>query len=1084
MTTGFPDVRPAPEDRYEPFPITDTQLAYVLGREDSYEYGGVAAHGYYEYEGAIDSARFTAVWNRLIERHDALRLVVDVDLRQQRIVPTVPTFEPTEHDLRGLSVGERDAKLAELRTTYSHVVIDPGTWPLWHVAISRIDDQVSRIHIGFDGLCFDYLSWRLLLAELTALYADPAAELPAIELSFRDYVLATEELGSSELYLRSERYWTKRLASFPSAPVLPAGSGNGEGRANTRFTRREAGLEPRRWQELTTRARSLGLTPSAFMMAAFGEVLAAWSGETRFALNIPGMNRLPLHPEVEKVIGEFASVSVLEIDHDPAATFIERAERIQDTLWDDLEYSHYSGLRFMRELTRRDGNSNRARMPIVLTSTLGWSDGERTPLDGRVTEIFSLSQTPQVSLDVQIHEADGELYYNWDTVDSAFAPGLIDDMFTAFRELLERLADSAELWDQTDIGVVPLSEARLDGRHLDRGTDLVPDLFVARATSRPNHPALIDGPTTITYGQLLDQVNRIGNALALQDDRPIVAVLVGKGWQQFAAVYAVLTSGGAYLPIDVSLPADRVRSILERSGAAAALTESTLRPDLRDAVAQSVSVLVDVDGPAVADAATERTHLASAASDLAYVLFTSGSTGVPKGVMVEHGGLVNCVLDTVETFDVSTADASIAVSALHHDMSGFDVFVALTAGSTVVIPDADRHRDPEHWSDLVADHRVTLWCSVPAMLDMLGSAATTQLPSLRLALTGGDWVPPQLLGKLRERAANVGLISIGGPTETTLWNIWRRVDVVDPAWRSVPYGVPIANTSYLLLDSGLRPVPAGVVGEMYCAGPGVARGYLGDPERTAASFPLHPATGERLFRTGDYGRRMAGGEIEFVGRRDRQVKIGGHRVELGDVESALASLPAVETAVVTPVVAGDGHSCRALVAHVVGDSDAGTIGGALLELLPLHMVPATFRFVDALPLTANNKVDYRALTAIGAGAPVSVTRREPSTALEKVVAAVWQEILNVPDVAVDDNFYALGGDSVIAITVTKELREVLVDPGIDLRMLLDSLTVERLAKNLLAAEPMPGRLNEVAGIYLEILALSDAEIATELREQH
>ncbi|MEU4344125.1 amino acid adenylation domain-containing protein [Nocardia sp. NPDC023852] len=1088
MTTGFPTVRPAPDDRFRPFALTDTQLAYVLGRDDAYHYGGVAAHGYYEYEGAIDIDRFTAAWRSLVERHDALRLTIDIERREQRVLESVPPFHPVVRDLRGLTESARAALLAELRDTYSHLVPNPGTWPLFHIAVSRLDDENSRIHIGFDGLCFDYLSWRLLLAELSLRYRDPAAELPELSLTFRDYVGALSELENAELYRRSQRYWTDRVATFPAAPQLPANRSTDI--SATRFTRREAGMPPAQWRQLTRHARVQGLTTSALMIAAFSEVLAVWSGEHRFALNIPSMNRIPLHPQVEAVVGEFASISALAVDHDNDATFAARAKRIQATLWDDLEHSHYSGLRFMRELTRHDGSSDRARMPIVLTSTLGWSDGARTPFDGQVREVYALSQTPQVSLDVQIHEHDDELYYNWDTVDSAFAPGVIDAMFTAFRQLLERLARSAEVWQQADLSIVPLADAEVTGREVDTAAALVPELFVERVRRQPDHPALIDGSVTITYGALLDHACRIANRLAAtcgrSDDQPIVAILLDKGWRQFAAVYGVLLSGAAYLPIDISAPPERIRGMLDRSGVVAALTGDATSAAVR-AVAEDLPhlALVDVDGVAVRTSSTLVPDISIDRADLAYVLYTSGSTGEPKGVMIEHGGVVNCVVDTMTSLAIGPADRSLAVSALHHDMSGLDVFVMLCAGATVVVPAADRRRDPRHWRSLAAEYAVSVWCSVPAMLEMLRAEGGTPLTAMRLALVGGDWVAPTLVDQLREQCPSARLVSIGGPTETTLWNIWHAVGDIDPAWRSVPYGRPIANTRYLLLDQAMRPVPAGVVGEMYCGGPGIARGYLDDPERTATSFTIYPRTGERLYRTGDFGRLLPSGEIEFVGRRDRQVKVRGHRIELGDVEAAVASLPQVDAAVVTPVPATDGRGSRALVAHVVVNREFAVeeLRRDIAAVLPPHMVPGTMRLIESLPLTANGKVDYRALVAAAAEAAGPVERRDgAATPLEAVLAQVWQDVMHVPAVGIGDNFYALGGDSVVAVDVTRELREVLADPTIDLHLLLASPTLGELARSLQAREKSPGRLDEIARIYLEILELSDDQVESELAD--
>lgn len=1084
MTSGFPVVRSAPHDSQLPFPLTDTQVAYVLGREDAFEFGGVAAHGYYEYEGAVDPVRFTAAWNQLVDRHDALRLVVDTEKHQQRVLASVPWFEPTIHDLQGLPESARNERLDELREQYSHWVADPGQWPLFHIAISLIDARTVRLHIGFDGLCFDYLSWRLLLSELTLLYRDPAGPLPELTLTFRDYILALAEFEDTDLYRRSERYWLERVSTFPTAPQLPYGAQRPD---TTRFVRREADLAPDRWGRLTSRARAHGLTPSALMMAVFAEVIAVWSAEDRFALNVPSMNRMPLHPQVEAVVGEFASLCAVEIQHDRHDSFLSRAQSIQASLWDVLEHSHYSALRFMRELARHDRAPERSRMPIVLTSTLGWSEGARTPFDGAVSEVYALSQTPQVSLDVQIHEQDGELYYNWDTVDSAFAPGVIDAMFTAFDRLLQRLADSAELWLHSDMELVSDRAAEITGPQQEPGAALLPDLFVRRARAQPNHPALIDGPHSINYAELLDSASRIANHLremaTARTDQPIVVVALDKGWRQFAAVYGVMLAGAAYLPLDTAAPSHRQRTILDDAGTTIVLTDTTTPRAVLDVLGDRPELtIIDIEGAAVRAADPNPPNVDINTHDLVYVLYTSGSSGIPKGVMVEHGGVLNCVADTIASFDIGTGDISLSVSALHHDMSGFDVFVVLAAGATVVVTAGEGRRNPAHWRQLVAEHGVTLWCSVPAMVDMLHAEGGTALTSPRLVFSGGDRISPALVDRLAAACPNAQFVSIGGPTETTLWNIWFPVEASTHDLRSIPYGRPIANTRYCLLDHAGRPVPKGVVGEMYCAGPGVARGYLGRCELTDDVFVTLPDSGERAYRTGDFGRLGSEGAIEFVGRRDRQVKLRGHRIELGEVETVLGTVLGVDEAAVTVSSAGNGDDRHALVAHITGSGTvhADHLRRTAAQLLPAHMVPTVFHHVDALPLTANGKVDYRALAASATAVPVQTGPLRSATALDAVLADIWCGVLDVPAIGPDDNFYALGGNSVVAVAVTREMREVLDDPTIDLHLLLNTRTLGELARNLVARETDPQRLDRVARTYLEILELSNDAVESEL----
>jgi amino acid adenylation domain-containing protein len=511
---------------------------------------------------------------------------------------------------------------------------------------------------------------------------------------------------------------------------------------------------------------------------------------------------------------------------------------------------------------------------------------------------------------------------------------MTDDMHAAFGHLVEHLAaqDVDAAWEQP--APVPLPAAQHERRRAaERAADKedalpavrVHDALLQRAADTPDRPAIITSSRTVTYGELVRTANRLGRRLRELGARPdtLVAVLMDKGWEQVAAVLGILQAGAAYLPIDARLPVQRVAHLIERGEVDIVLTQSSvdsrvplpstvrrLHVDDADVVTENDGPLAPVQGP----------------GNLAYVLFTSGSTGQPKGVMVEHRGLVNATLATNARFAVGADDRVLAVTALHHDMSAFDLFGVLGAGGAIVMPDAEGVRDPAHWAELMRRERVTLWNSVPAMMEMLLEYADDRpqaLPdSLRLAFLGGDWIPLSAPDRLRAHVDAARIVSVGGPTETTLWNIWFPVERVDPAWKSIPYGRPIPRTRYYVLDETLEERPDWVPGELCCAGVGVARGYWRDDTRTAERFVVHPRTGERLYRTGDLGRRHPDGHIEFLGRVDFQIKIQGHRIEPGEIEFALARHSAVRAAVVTSHRNPQGQP--SLVAYVVTDRPADT----------------------------------------------------------------------------------------------------------------------------------------------------------------
>ncbi|MFI6348456.1 amino acid adenylation domain-containing protein [Streptomyces sp. NPDC050560] len=1107
----------APGGRGRPFPLTETQQAYLLGRGDGYPLGNVSTHAYLEFEGPLDVTRFVHAWRRLVDRHGMLRAVIDPRRLEQRVLAEVPDPPVEIADLRGLPPAEVAAALAALRERLSHEVRPADRWPLFSVAVCLLGEGVCRVHVGFDGLTVDWASWHVMYRDLSAYYDDPDAELPPLAAGFDDYVRAVAEEGADgggAFEEEDREFWRERLSALPGPPQLPLAT-DPDTVATPRFVRREALMEPARWAELKQRAAAAGLTPTGAVLAAYAEVVAQWSDGERFTLNVPGMNREPLVPSVGELVGEFASFTLVPFDRTGTGSFTARARALQRALLEGLEHPGMSGVRLLRELTRLRGGE-RASMPVVLTSTLALTGAAPHTLERALTQVYGITQTPQVHLDAQVEERRGALALNWDAVEELFPPGLLDTMFAAWTGLLDRLAADPAAWDAD--GAVPLPEQQRERRAAARGPrreipdELVHDAFLRQAEADPGAPAVVCRDAALTRGELLARARvlagRLAGAMARRPAAP-VALLLEKGVEQPVAALAVLLAGGAYVPLEAGAPPARLRALLEIAAPSAVVTHAplagdvppgpwrVLRADAPDDGQGADGAGVRADGGGQGDGGVRR-----GPGDLAYALFTSGTTGTPKAALIEHRGVVNCLRETVAHFGVGPGDRVLGLTPFHHDMALFDLFGVLGAGGVLVLPQEARRTDPHHWLDLARRHRVTVWNSVPAMMEMLlGALADAEsrgapLPApadLRLAFLGGDWVAPAMLRELARRVPGARAVSVGGPTETTLWNIWHPVGPEDREAASVPYGRPLANTRYHLLDSGLRERPEGVVGEMYCSGPGLARGYLGDPEATAAAFVTHPRTGERLYRTGDLGRFRSDGVIEFVGRRDGQVQIAGRRVEPAEVEAALTALSGVAAAAVVPVPRGEGPGYRGLAAFVAGAHgaaapDGGELRARLAGALPRHLVPGRFTVLDALPLTGSGKVDRAALArrALEPAAPAdgahepSAGAGAPDDPLVGLLALTWAEALGVARVGPHDNFFELGGDSLVGARVLARLRAVFPDEELAPATLMATSDVTDMAGTLAAKEAVPGRMAQIAAVHLHVAALGPEELAAEL----
>jgi amino acid adenylation domain-containing protein len=1091
MKTKLPTVIPAPKERYEPFPLTDIQQAYWIGRGSSFDLGGVSCHIYCEIEFQnLDVERLQLALRRMIDRHEMLRAIFLPDGRQQ-ILEQIPPYELRVLDLRGQSPEQVAPRLEAVRSEMSHQVLPTDRAPMFEFRASLLDNQWTRLHVSLDVLVSDARSFGILFGELQQVYENPEIILPPLDLSFRDYVLATTHLENSGLYLRSKEYWLKRVTSLPPAPELPFAT-NPSAVKKVRFGRRNARINSESWRLLKSRATKAGLTPTVLLLAAYSEVLGLWAKNPRFTINLTLFNRLPLHPQVNEIIGDFTSVTMLEVDTTEQPTFRARARHLQQQLWADMDHRYFGGVQVLRELSKQLGDHHGAAMPIVFTSLL--ADQENNKSANRTfwvwSGVYDITQTPQVWLDYAALEDAGELAVRWDSVEELFPAGMLDDMFDAYCRLLRRLADEEESWQESRYTMASklVPPAQLEQRNAINTTesllttDLLHSFFFEQAVQRPDQIAVITPKRTLSYREVQNLANRAAHWLRQRgaDPNSLVAVVMEKGWEQVVGVLAVLASGAAYLPIDAKLPKERLAYILDHGQVSLVLTQSWHDENI-DWPAGIQRFCVDqTDQSGLNESSLEAVQKPG---DLAYVIYTSGSTGLPKGVMIDHRGAVNTILDINQRFQVKPGDRVLALSALNFDLSVYDIFGLLAAGGTIVMPEAFSELDPNHWAELMVKHGVTMWNTVPALMQMLTEHLAGQSEnlseSLRLVMMSGDWIPVDLPDRIKNMAASVKVVGLGGATEASIWSILYPIETVEASWTSIPYGRPMTNQSFHVLNEAMAPCPLWVPGQLYIGGIGLAKGYWRDEEKTRSSFIKHPQTGERLYRTGDLGRYLPDGDIEFLGREDFQVKIRGHRIELGEIEAALIQHPKVLASVARAV--GDMRENKRLVAYIVPVQEPvsgsqkdkkppatneqaisltkssaaqpsiadGAIAEELREFLrgklPEYMVPAVFVLMDALPLSANGKVDRKALPEPDMGTAFAKEYVAPRTDTERTLAEIWKEVLKQGQVGVHDDFFEVGGDSLLATQAMSRINR-LFNTHIPLRKLFEVRKLEALAQ--------------------------------------
>lgn len=1033
----------------QPFALTDMQRAYWLGRQTVFPLGGIAAHGYLEIQCTdteLNIQRLEKTLNQIIAAHPMLRMRLTPDGRQE-ILKEVPYYT--------IEYRKGPKETLTCRSQMQSEILPVETWPLFRIYLTGSDESPQKfLHISFDILVFDVASVALWLSEWHSLYKGIKVTPSIQKRHFSQYVAEIENKKGSNASENDKLWWNTHIATLPRAPQLPLAKHPREVTPPT-ILRKETVIEPTSWELLKKNTAKARVTPAALFATVLGETLSRFSRSPDMTLNLTLFDRSGERMAYDGVMGDFTSMLPVAVRTGSSESLHSLCQAVHTEICQALSHAEINGAEVSAEISRIQGFSNENPLPVVLTCAAG-SEGlsylDAASLFGPV--VFARNQAPQTWIDVQVVDYQGGLSLVWDYVDNLFPEGVIDRLFALFIELLQD-AISAASWH------IPLSSLR-QPQLASHSLELLPGAaqplfapFLENVAKTPAAPAVITPEQTFSYAELEHASDVLAHKLCvdgLVKKGDLVGIALMRGWKQIVAVLAVLRAGGAYLPINVDDPKDRIETILSEGHAAVILTEESVLPILPKAI----HICVDED-LFKTEKIGEKIELEIDSKDVAYVIFTSGSTGKPKGVVVSHQAALNTIFDINSRNKVTSDDRLFGVSQLNFDLSVYDIFGTLTAGAALIVPPHTSLPEPATWLNLIKTTKATVWNSVPALAQLLVEeimSSGTSLESLRLFLLSGDWLPVDLAKQILNLPQKPRLVSMGGATEAAIWSVEKVVENISPIQKNIPYGKPLSGQMLYVLDSLMRPCPIWVPGEIYIAGVGLAEGYLHQEDLTRNSFKKHPVTGERLYKTGDWGRWLPDGDIEFLGREDAQVKINGMRIELGEIEALIANCPGVIQAVA--VVTGNSGN-KKIVAFVLTDGssqkDEHEIRNTLKQKLPAGWIPSEIYFESSLPLTSNGKIDRQKLVT-KAKDTIQIYQKTKKVFLEsesqQKIADIWGDILNTYP-GVDVSFFDAGGTSFLALQLASRLTKAL-GKTVPVISLFQYTTIASQAKYLIDVE--------------------------------
>jgi len=1055
-TSNPKDLKPAPEARDAwvfPTSFAQRRLWFIDQLETDKTVYNVP--GAFRIRGHLHPGILERSFAAVIARHEILRTTFrPVNGEPMQIVAVTADFHLPVIDLRSLPAVAREAEVMRIIQAEPERPFDLAEGPLLRAALLELGPSEQVLILSLHHIITDSWSHEVLMRELTSIYSalikGEMPALPELPIQYADFAAWQRGAMKGEVLEKELGYWRERLKGV--APLdLPHRPGHAPADASegATFT---FDLPEHVTAAVRAMAQREGLTLFTAFLAAWEAFLARYTGQTDIAVGSPISNRS--RTETEGLIGFFLNTLVLRTDLSDNPTVREALRRVRDAALEAFSHQDLPFEMIVEELrpARQPGKNPLVRVMFVLITgdEKAWrtTDAELDPVP--------IAET-KAKFDLMLHLRDtgrairGALVYD----KGSFNRVMVHRIAAHFETLLAGMAAHPDARINSLPLILPEERERILHAWNDTATPFPADrtihaLFREQAQLNPGAIAVEDGGRQVNYGELNRNSDAVAAMLVRAGVRPgdAVAISLPRSARLIAGILGILKAGATYVPLDASYPAARLDLMLQQSRARFLIGEGEPQT-LATAAWLSIEPCLNTSAPPAPDIGLS--------SDIAYIMFTSGSTGVPKGVRVPHRAISRLVINT-NYVQFTPADVVAYASNTSFDASTFEIWGALLHGARLVIVPKETLLAPRDFVAFIRDRKISVLFLTTPLFHHFAREIPGGFGTLRYLVVGGDALQPEAARAVLQSARPSHLVNGYGPTEATTFAVCHDVTQLPPDAVTVPIGRPISNTTAYILDAAMEPVPAGIAGELYLGGPGIADGYLNDPQATAASFIPDPfsidPSNPRLYKTGDLARWRDDGVIEFLGRADNQVKIRGFRIEPGEIEATLHRHPGVRHAIVIPRPDSTGQ--KQLAAYIVPTSGApltaADLRDHLLSSLPEYMVPAAFAFLDTLPLNANGKVDLAALTT----QPLTTathSHEAPGTWLEASLAEIWETLLDHRPIGVTDDFFDLGGHSLLAIRM---LAEVEKRTGIKIppRLLFQGATIRHLTKAVQSPSPL------------------------------